>query len=188
MKKFIISCFCFLLFLNISCNNYELEKDQNDIVGLWFFESSNGGSYPLSFTNKTYEKYYSNKTWFYFSGVDAICIIEGDKNCEICPDRVYSNPGRSNEYVSDTLNYWIKGDKLIRERRINILDRKSTIILDTLVVVKITDPLLSKYSLMRMKPWNQNAKSYYDGKIKIGGEVKYSKIFYTKDGCSTRSP
>ena len=95
MKKFIISCFCFLLILNISCNNYELEKDQEDLVGLWFFESSSGGSYPLSYTEKVYEKYYSNKTWFYFVGFDSPCFKEDDKYCELCPDRDYTSPTRS---------------------------------------------------------------------------------------------
>ena len=178
MKKIIISCFCFLLLLNISCNNYELEKDQEDINGIWSYESGSGGNYPLSYTSLVYEVYFPNKTWFYFVGFDAPCFL--DKSVTLCPDRVYSNPGRNNDYVSDTLNYWIKGDKLIRERRLNILDRNSEIVIDTLVVEKITNPLLSKDSDMRMKPWNRNAFEYFNSKVKIGDKVLYKKMVWKK--------
>ena len=189
MKKiFIIIILINLYYVNFSCNKDERDKDQGDIVGLWFFEAGSGGTNPLSYTEKVYEKYYSNKTWFYFPQFDNLCIIKGDKSCEFCPDRVYASPTRPNTYVSDTLNYWIKGDKLIRERRIDILDRNSEIILDTLVVEKITDPLLTKRSKMRKKPWNLNAVNYYNNKFNLGKEVTYSKIVYSKNGCFTRSP
>ena len=179
MKKiYVIIIFINLFYVNFSCNNYELEKDQEDLVGIWQFETGSVGSFPFSNTYLMYEVYFPNNTWFNFVGFDAPCFL--DKSVTLCPDRVYTSPTRPNTYVSDTLNYWIKGDKLIRERRIDILDRNSTIVLDTLVVEKITNPLLSNNSEMRIKPWNHYAVAYFNSTLKVGDRIVYTKIVYKK--------
>ena len=174
--KIAVNIGIYLLFftISISCNKYELEKEKKDIVGLWVNYDSEGGYFSPSYLR--YEKYNNDNTWFYFPGIDALC--SDDQNCDLCPNQVFKF--RNNDEVSDTLNYWIKGDMLIRERRVNILDRNSSIITDTLIVVKITNPPFSKSSIMRIKPWNNNSVKYFENSLKIGETVEFQKAIYRK--------